>query len=77
MSYLGQYSEAMDYVRERLELPDATPLYECVVKFVAEFKRLDETKKEKVNVGASKGSGKRSGTSSSGGGTKGRDPWEV
>lgn len=32
----------MDYVRERLKLPNDVSLYEAVVKFVSEFKQIEE-----------------------------------
>ncbi len=80
MDYLAEYSKAMDYVRERLGLGITASLYECVVKFVEEFKKLDaakseaktSVKKEKKDVRGK--TGKRSGT---GGSEAGGDPWDV
>ena len=43
MSYLTQYTEAMDFMRKRLGLPDTTDLYEIVVKTVSELKNIEET----------------------------------
>jgi len=79
MDYLAEYSKAMHYVRERLGLPITASLYECVVKIVEEFKKLDAAKTEvKTSQKGKKDvrgkTGKRSGT---GGSEAGGDPWDV
>ena len=60
MSYLADYGEAMDYIRDKLRLPNTVSLYEAVVKMVSEYKRMEDSlqksQKEKKNVGRKKGS---------------------
>jgi hypothetical protein len=41
MSYLTEYTLAMDYVREKFGLPASVSMYEAVVKTVIELKRLE------------------------------------
>jgi hypothetical protein len=41
MSYLADYTLAMDYVRERFGMSPSVSLYELVVKLVSEFKRIE------------------------------------
>ncbi len=47
MSYLSEYTLAMDYVREKFGLPASVSLYEAVVKTVNEL-RLIEDKLQKL-----------------------------
>lgn len=42
MSYLHEYTLAMDFVRERFDLPDTVSMYEAVAKVVSEYKLLEE-----------------------------------
>ena len=42
MSYLGEYTLAMDFIRERYGLPASASLYEAVVKVVMELKELED-----------------------------------
>ena len=68
MSYLSEYTLAMDYVRERFSLPYNVSLYEAVVKVVSEFKQIEEklqkSQKEKEDARRkkdSRSSGNRNG----------------
>ena len=68
MSYLSEYTLAMDYVRERFSLPQNVSLYEAVVKVVSEFKQIEEklqkSQKEKEDARRkkdSRSSGNRNG----------------
>jgi len=42
MSYMDEYPKAMDFVREKLGLPTTVGLYEAVVRFVSEYKKIEE-----------------------------------
>lgn len=42
MSYLDEYNQAMDFVRERYGLPASVSMYEAVVKVVRELKEIED-----------------------------------
>ena len=52
MSYFQEYPLACDYIREKLGLENNVSLYEMVVRFVEEYKKVTESsKQEKIDDG--------------------------
>jgi len=42
MSYMTEYGESCDFVREKFKLPDTISIYELVVRLTDEFKLIED-----------------------------------